>query len=82
MSSGNATLSPGCPWQPDYDVFAPEELRDPYPSFKRARQESPIFYSESQRVWLVARQQDVPAMMIIIVPLRTISAARRRFQWL
>jgi cytochrome P450 len=63
MSSGETTLSPGCPWHPDYDVFAPEELRDPYPSFKRARQESPIFYSESQRAWLVARQQDVLAVL-------------------
>ncbi len=37
--------SVGCPFHPtDYDPLTPEELRDPYRSFKRLREETAVFF--------------------------------------
>jgi cytochrome P450 len=42
-----------------YDPFAMEFRRDPYPHYARLRAESPVSYSESARMWVVSRCEDV-----------------------
>lgn len=42
-----------------YDPFAMEFRKDPYPHYARLREESPVSYSESARMWVVARCEDV-----------------------
>jgi cytochrome P450 len=51
--------APICPHLAGYDPLAPEELADPYPSFRRAREEAPVSYSEQFDTWSIARQVDV-----------------------
>jgi cytochrome P450 len=46
-----------------YDPFAPEELRDPYPSFEMLRREAPVFYDRRTGLWTIARQADVLAVL-------------------
>ncbi|MEE1930895.1 cytochrome P450 [Streptomyces sp. TRM 70351] len=42
-------------------VYDPLErhVQDPYPLFARARQEEPVFWSETMRAWVVTRYDDV-----------------------
>jgi cytochrome P450 len=42
-----------------YDPFSMEFRRDPYPHYARLRAESPVSYSESARMWVVSRCEDV-----------------------
>lgn len=35
-----------------YDLFAPEALLNPYPLYKRMREEDPVHYSESFGYWV------------------------------
>jgi cytochrome P450 len=63
MTAHDRTFPAACPWHADYDAFAPQELRDPYTTFRSARKESPIFYSERQKQWSVATQKDVLAVL-------------------
>ena len=53
----------GCPHFAGYDPLAPEELADPYPSFRVARDEVPVYYSERYGLWEVSRQEDVLAVL-------------------
>jgi cytochrome P450 len=46
-----------------FDPLSPEQLADPYPVYTRAREESPVFYSEPHGVWLVTRYEDVTAVL-------------------
>lgn len=58
------SAGPGsCPVLPGYDPLEPGELRDPFPSYKRAREEAPIFYSEEFGFWSVSRREDMLAIM-------------------
>ncbi len=52
-----------CPALAGYDPLAVGELRDPYPSFARARREAPVFYDEKYGFWSVTRQPDVLAIL-------------------
>ena len=45
------------------DLLAPELIQDPYPAYKRLRDEAPIHWSERHRSWLVTRYADVAAGM-------------------
>lgn len=49
----------GCPVLPGYDPLAPEELRDPYPSYARARHEGPVYYCEKYGFWEVTRRDEI-----------------------
>lgn len=49
----------GCPVLRGYDPLAPEELRDPYPSYARARREAPVYYCEKYGFWEVTRRADI-----------------------
>jgi cytochrome P450 len=57
--SAAKTRGAACPHLEGYDPLAPAELADPYPSFRRARAEAPVFYSEALGMWSIARQADV-----------------------
>jgi cytochrome P450 len=58
-----AGLASACPVLADYDPLDPAELRDPFPSYARARREAPVFYLEQYGFWSVARRADVLAIL-------------------
>ena len=43
----------------EYDPFSPEVLDDPYPTYRRLRDESPVHYLEAHNAWALARFDDV-----------------------
>jgi cytochrome P450 len=45
------------------DPFAPEAARDPFPVYRRLREEAPVTYHESMDAWTIARHADVLALM-------------------
>ena len=47
-----------------YDPYDREILADPYPYFKRLRDEAPIYYNEQYDFWAVTRFADVEAALI------------------
>lgn len=49
----------GCPVLAGYDPLSEPELVDPFPSYARARHETPVFYSEEFGFWSVSRREDV-----------------------
>jgi cytochrome P450 len=57
MQSPDAT----CPLR--FDPLSPEQLRDPYPLYARARAEQPVFHSEAHDLWVVTRHEDVVAVV-------------------
>lgn len=63
--SGVATSVPpaSCPHFAGYDPLAVEELRDPHRSFRIARSEHPVYYSERYGLWEVSRQADILAVL-------------------
>ena len=42
-----------------YDPFDADINADPYPTFRRLRDEAPIYYNERYDVWALARHADV-----------------------
>ncbi|GAA4223429.1 cytochrome P450 [Actinomadura meridiana] len=46
-----------------YDPWAPEFVANPYPAFERLREESPVFYHEPTRQWVISRYADVDALL-------------------
>ncbi|MFD6061326.1 cytochrome P450 [Rhodococcus wratislaviensis] len=62
-SVGEAAVAAGCPHFAGYDPLSVEELRDPHPSFKVARDEFPVYYSERYGLWEVSRQADILAVL-------------------
>jgi cytochrome P450 len=53
---------PGCPVLAGYDPLDPAELRNPYPGFKRARDEAPVFF-EKYGFWTITKYDDVLAVL-------------------
>jgi cytochrome P450 len=53
----------GCPVLAGYNPLDPEELRNPFPSYERARNEAPVSYSEELGFWSVCRRDDVLAII-------------------
>jgi cytochrome P450 len=47
----------------DYDPFSMEFRADPYPHYARLRAEAPICWSESARMWIVSRFDDVVGVL-------------------
>lgn len=43
----------------DYDPFSEEALRDPYPIYRRLRDESPVHFVERWNTWALSRFQDI-----------------------
>jgi cytochrome P450 len=46
-----------------YDPWSPEFVADPYPVFERLRADSPAFYHEPTRQWVISRYADVDALL-------------------
>ena len=51
MSTGTASV--------DYDPFNPAIVKDPYPTYKRLRDEAPIYFNEKYNFWALSRFEDV-----------------------
>lgn len=51
------------PGLPGYDPFEPAHMRDPYPDYRRAQREQPVFYYAPLRFWMVTRYDDVAAVL-------------------
>ncbi len=49
--------------QQTYDLFGPEALVNPYPLYKRMREEDPVHYCESRGYWILTRYRDVEAAL-------------------
>src|ERR1051325_5583582 len=45
-----------------YNPFLPEMLADPYPTYRRLREEDPVHYSDVVRAWVLTRYADVHAV--------------------
>src|SRR5947199_204886 len=45
--------------QPQYDLTNPAVLADPYPLFRRLREQDPVHWSEAIQAWVVTRYRDV-----------------------
>ena len=43
----------------DYDPFSAEVIEDPYPTYRRLRDESPVHYLEKYDAWALARFDDI-----------------------
>lgn len=46
-----------------FDAYSPEFLENPYPTYRRLRDESPVFYDENWGLTFVARHEDVSAAL-------------------
>lgn len=44
---------------PIYDPYAPENVVDPYPMFKRLRDEAPVYYNAERNFYALSRYDDV-----------------------
>lgn len=44
------------------DAFSPFDLSDPFPFYRLAREEAPIFFSEELGYWVVTRYDDIKAV--------------------
>jgi cytochrome P450 len=47
----------------DWDPYNPEYFRNPYPMYKRLREEAPIYYNEKYGFFAVSRYDDVQAVL-------------------
>jgi cytochrome P450 len=67
-STSKPTLKPGtgsggCPVLHGYDPLDPEELRNPEPSLRIARKETPVFFDERYGFWSISRYEDIMAVI-------------------
>lgn len=46
-----------------FNPFLPEFRRDPYPAYRRLRDEAPVYFSPSLRGWILTRHRDVVAVL-------------------
>ena len=59
-----------------FDRFSAENLADPYPLFRRLREEQPVYFAEDFGVWVVSRYDDV--RQVLMDPTRFSSAFQVR----
>lgn len=59
-----------------FDRFTADHLADPYPLFRRLREERPVYYAEEFGVWVVSRYEDV--RRVLMDPTRFSSAFQIR----
>ena len=43
----------------EYDPMSPADLQDPYPTYRRLRDEAPVHYSPASQVYCISRYEDV-----------------------
>lgn len=47
----------------DYDPLSPPDWHDPYPTYRKLRDEAPVHYASKTRTWCVSRYADVAAVL-------------------
>lgn len=52
----------GCPYHQTKEVFKPFDLTNPFPFYKQAREEQPVFFSEELGYYVVTRYEDIKAV--------------------
>ncbi len=62
----------------DYDPLSPEQRRDPYPTYARARRDEPVFFAERFGFWVVTRYDDVVAVLKNDATFSSVDALRSR----
>jgi cytochrome P450 len=67
-SDGDDRTEAKCPHLVDYQPLSPDELQDPYPMFRWARNSAPVFYSDVSHtpgvgMWSIARHDDILAAL-------------------
>ena len=73
-TTDSEVASPRCPHLTGYDPLADTEIRDPYPSFIRARTEAPVFYDDKYDLWSVVLSADVNAALLDVQTFSSASA--------
>jgi cytochrome P450 len=53
------TGAPGTTGEPEFDPFSDVFFNDPYPTYKRLRDEAPVYYSEKYGFYAISRHEDV-----------------------
>lgn len=46
-----------------FNLFAPDQLNDPFPMFAQARRDQPVFYSPMFDMWFVTRYDDITTVV-------------------
>jgi cytochrome P450 len=59
-----------------FDRFADDNVADPYPLYRRTREQAPVHYAEAFGVWVISRYEDV--RRVVMDPMRFSSAFRVR----
>jgi cytochrome P450 len=59
-----------------FDRLTGEHVADPYPLYRRAREQAPVHYAEAFDVWVISRYEDV--RRVVMDPMRFSSAFRIR----
>ena len=60
MAAPATSRVPTTSWNP----FDPDSIRDPYPAYRRLRDEAPVAFSPAIQCWLVSRHADVEALFL------------------
>ena len=47
----------------DIDLFSPEFFADPYPLYRKLREEAPVFWAAKYGIWILTRYRDVLAIL-------------------
>lgn len=57
-------VSTGCPYHAGAVAkeFEPYNLKNPFPFYKKAREEEPVFYNKELDYWVVTRHEDIKAI--------------------
>jgi cytochrome P450 len=54
--------SQGCPYHKISDEYQPFDLTNPFPFYKKSRDEQPVFYSQELGYYVVTRYEDIKAI--------------------
>jgi cytochrome P450 len=46
-----------------FNLFAPDQVEDPYPIYAQARRDQPVFYSPAFDMWFVTRYEDITTVV-------------------
>ncbi|MBV9791962.1 MAG: cytochrome P450 [Chloroflexi bacterium] len=58
------TATPSAPFDPSaFNLFAPDQLANPFPTYAQARRDQPVFYSPMFDMWFVTRYEDITTVV-------------------
>src|SRR5258707_1102964 len=61
----------------DFRPDAPEFLADPYPIYRRLRQEDPVHWSPRLKAWVLTRYDDVKGVLLDLADARRLGPGQR-----